>query len=249
MLDPNGCPEHRGSRCEADQAPPSTSLSGLRVWPASSTRRSCQGRQRQKPETDEAGEPPFCRTDRVKRPSRVISREVFSLPLAVCEQGRDQNGRGGLGEPLDGPKADPEQAPATVMVELNGIEPSRFPLRGRAGRPSRSLVRRALPPATLIASCRWSSVMNTATFGRRVFLSGRAERCSADERKGTPAADAASSVRASRRVIDRFTGDPTAGARTGLYSAPAGGRSGRASPAGRPHRIPASVSPRNKEES
>jgi hypothetical protein len=24
MLDPNGCPEHRGSRCEADQAPPST---------------------------------------------------------------------------------------------------------------------------------------------------------------------------------------------------------------------------------
>ena len=24
MLDPNGCPEHRGSHCEADQAPPST---------------------------------------------------------------------------------------------------------------------------------------------------------------------------------------------------------------------------------
>jgi hypothetical protein len=22
ILDPNGCPEHRGSHCEADQAPP-----------------------------------------------------------------------------------------------------------------------------------------------------------------------------------------------------------------------------------
>jgi hypothetical protein len=34
MLGPNGCPEHRGSHCEADQAPPSTQRAALAALPS-----------------------------------------------------------------------------------------------------------------------------------------------------------------------------------------------------------------------
>jgi hypothetical protein len=65
------------------------------------------------------------------------------------------------------PKADPERAKRDGMVELNGIEPSRFPLRGRAGRPSRVLVAggpapRAPRRRSTVRSCAYSDEFEVA---------------------------------------------------------------------------------------